>query len=246
MTSPLSLQDLERLKEAVWLTPEDERALREAAEILADQADDMVTAWRARRELRHRGGLRRHPVTPSPSIPQDPPDDLQHDLRQFGPQAGDLSRRRWRHVSQGIFAGCSVRAPARRARFAPPTVGGRASRRSAICTSQNRSPSSSQRRRPASSIASTIARSRCVRSAATSRSASCGDKIRGRQRDTAPAPAAMSGRQDPPSRDNCASGGEPRIWPCPPARCKSQPVITFPAVITAAGKAPSAAPLPAP
>jgi hypothetical protein len=28
VTSPLSLQELERLKEAVWLTPEDERALR--------------------------------------------------------------------------------------------------------------------------------------------------------------------------------------------------------------------------
>ena len=47
-TSPLSLQDLQRLKEAVWLTPEDEQALREASEILARQADDMVTAWRAR------------------------------------------------------------------------------------------------------------------------------------------------------------------------------------------------------
>jgi hypothetical protein len=39
-TSPLSLQDLQRLKEAVWLTPEDEQALREAAEILVGQADD--------------------------------------------------------------------------------------------------------------------------------------------------------------------------------------------------------------
>jgi hypothetical protein len=47
-TSPLTLQDLKRLKEAVWLTPADEEALREAAEVLADQADDMVTAWRAR------------------------------------------------------------------------------------------------------------------------------------------------------------------------------------------------------
>ncbi len=32
----------------------------------------------------------------------------------------------------------------------------------------------------------------------------------------------------------------------PPARCKSQPVITFPAVIAAAGKAPRAASKPAP
>jgi len=47
-TSPLSLQDLERLKEVVCLTPDDHQALREAASILSDQADDMVTAWRAR------------------------------------------------------------------------------------------------------------------------------------------------------------------------------------------------------
>ena len=46
--SPLSLQDLARLKDVVWLTPDDEQALREAAPILAGQADDMVTAWRAR------------------------------------------------------------------------------------------------------------------------------------------------------------------------------------------------------
>lgn len=47
-TSPLTLQDLERLKEAVRLTSADQAALREAAEVLADQADDMVTTWRAR------------------------------------------------------------------------------------------------------------------------------------------------------------------------------------------------------
>lgn len=46
--SPLSLEDLERLKAVVGLTPEDEEALRDAAGILAGQADDMVTAWRAR------------------------------------------------------------------------------------------------------------------------------------------------------------------------------------------------------
>jgi hypothetical protein len=46
--SPLTLEDLARLKEAVWLTPQDQAALREAAAILADQADAMVTAWRAR------------------------------------------------------------------------------------------------------------------------------------------------------------------------------------------------------
>ncbi|MCW2865534.1 MAG: Protoglobin [Actinoallomurus sp.] len=46
--SPLTMEDLDRLKAAVWLTGDDERALRDAAEILADQADDMVTAYRAR------------------------------------------------------------------------------------------------------------------------------------------------------------------------------------------------------
>jgi hypothetical protein len=46
--SPLTLEELRRLKEAVWLTPDDEQALRAAAWILADRADDMVTAWRAR------------------------------------------------------------------------------------------------------------------------------------------------------------------------------------------------------
>ncbi|MGX6601763.1 protoglobin domain-containing protein [Micromonosporaceae bacterium Da 78-11] len=46
--SPVTMADLERLKEAVQLTGEDEEALRAAAEILADQAGDMVTAYRAR------------------------------------------------------------------------------------------------------------------------------------------------------------------------------------------------------
>lgn len=47
-TSPLSLQDLERLQQVAGLTPDDQQALREAADILAGRADDMVTAWRAR------------------------------------------------------------------------------------------------------------------------------------------------------------------------------------------------------
>lgn len=46
-TSPLTLEDLRRLRAAAGLTDEDEAALRDAAVILADQADDMVTAWRA-------------------------------------------------------------------------------------------------------------------------------------------------------------------------------------------------------
>ena len=67
-TSPLSLLDLERLKEAVWLTSEDKQALREAAEILADQADDMVTVWRARlRDLPFMRPYSGHPDgTPNP------------------------------------------------------------------------------------------------------------------------------------------------------------------------------------
>jgi protoglobin len=46
--SPVTMTELARLKEAVWLTADDERALREAAAVLADQAADMVTAYRAR------------------------------------------------------------------------------------------------------------------------------------------------------------------------------------------------------
>ena len=46
--SPLTLEDLERLKAVVGLTEDDAAALRDAAEILAGQADDMVTAYRAR------------------------------------------------------------------------------------------------------------------------------------------------------------------------------------------------------
>jgi len=45
--SPLTLDDLDQLKAAVGLTADDEHALREAGAVLASQADDMVTAWRA-------------------------------------------------------------------------------------------------------------------------------------------------------------------------------------------------------
>jgi len=45
--SPLTLDDLEGLKAAVGLTADDEQALLEAGTILADQADDMVSDWRA-------------------------------------------------------------------------------------------------------------------------------------------------------------------------------------------------------
>lgn len=46
--STSGLDDLDKLKAAVGLTEEDQRYLRmAAADVLADQADDMVTAWRA-------------------------------------------------------------------------------------------------------------------------------------------------------------------------------------------------------
>lgn len=45
--SPLTLDDLDNLKTAVGLTAADQPYLRMAGEVLTDQADEMVTAWRA-------------------------------------------------------------------------------------------------------------------------------------------------------------------------------------------------------
>src|SRR6201999_2883482 len=45
--SPVTLEDLAHLKATVGLTSDDEQPLRDAAKILAGQADDMVTAWGA-------------------------------------------------------------------------------------------------------------------------------------------------------------------------------------------------------
>lgn len=45
--SPLTLDDLDRLKQAVGLTGDDEQTLQMAAPTLAKYADEMVTAWRA-------------------------------------------------------------------------------------------------------------------------------------------------------------------------------------------------------
>ena len=45
--SPLTLEDLDHLRAVAGLTADDEAALKDAAAILAGQADDMVTAWRA-------------------------------------------------------------------------------------------------------------------------------------------------------------------------------------------------------
>jgi Protoglobin len=66
--SPLTLEELRRLKEAVQLTEDDERALRETGTILAGQADDMVTAYRARlAEQPWLAGYSGHPDgTPNP------------------------------------------------------------------------------------------------------------------------------------------------------------------------------------
>jgi len=44
--SPVSLQDLELLKKAVDLSEEDERYLRMAGDVLADQTEELVKTWR--------------------------------------------------------------------------------------------------------------------------------------------------------------------------------------------------------
>jgi hypothetical protein len=66
--SPLTLQELDELKQAAGLTQDDEMALRELAPILAGQADDMVTAWRAKiAEHPHLARYSAHPDgTPNP------------------------------------------------------------------------------------------------------------------------------------------------------------------------------------
>jgi len=43
--SPLNLQDLENLKKAVLFTAEDEKYLRMAGEVLADQIEDVLDVW---------------------------------------------------------------------------------------------------------------------------------------------------------------------------------------------------------
>ena len=44
-TSPVTVEDLERLKAAVMFTEEDEKYLRMAGEVLADQIDDILDLW---------------------------------------------------------------------------------------------------------------------------------------------------------------------------------------------------------
>jgi hypothetical protein len=46
--SPVTLDDLEQLKQTVDLTEEDKRYLALAGEVLGDQAEQMVDAWRAK------------------------------------------------------------------------------------------------------------------------------------------------------------------------------------------------------
>lgn len=43
--SPLTIQDLENLKKAVLFGPEDEKYLRMAGEVLADQIEDILDVW---------------------------------------------------------------------------------------------------------------------------------------------------------------------------------------------------------
>ncbi len=43
--SPLSLADFELLKQAVMFGPDDERYLRMAGDVLADQIDDILDRW---------------------------------------------------------------------------------------------------------------------------------------------------------------------------------------------------------
>lgn len=46
--SPVSLDELEQLKETAGLTQDDERYLKLAGQVLSDQAEDVVNAWRAK------------------------------------------------------------------------------------------------------------------------------------------------------------------------------------------------------
>ncbi|HEY8491122.1 MAG TPA: protoglobin domain-containing protein [Dehalococcoidia bacterium] len=43
--SPLTLEDLERLKQAVLFTDDDAAALRQAGQVLADQVEDVLDVW---------------------------------------------------------------------------------------------------------------------------------------------------------------------------------------------------------
>jgi hypothetical protein len=45
--SPVTLEELAQLKNAAGLTEEDHHHLALAGEVFADQAEDMVSAWRA-------------------------------------------------------------------------------------------------------------------------------------------------------------------------------------------------------
>lgn len=45
VTSPVSLEDFERLKKAVMFTEEDERYLKMAGEVLADQVEEILDLW---------------------------------------------------------------------------------------------------------------------------------------------------------------------------------------------------------
>lgn len=56
--SPISLADLEQLKQSVGFTAQDERNLRMAGEVLADQTKELVETWRG--EIAKSPNLARH------------------------------------------------------------------------------------------------------------------------------------------------------------------------------------------
>jgi hypothetical protein len=64
-SSPLSLEDLERLKAAVGLTEDDQRWLKRMAPLVADRAGEMVDTWRA--QLSEHPHLARYSARPDGS-----------------------------------------------------------------------------------------------------------------------------------------------------------------------------------
>ena len=115
-------------------------------------------------------------------------------------------------------------------------------RRSATCRSSSRSPRTSQRRSPPSTIAATIARSRWVRSAPVSASTSAGVRIRGSVRGRAHQRHALPRPVTAPagSAARAAPGSRPR--PRGPAGTRRAPTRSTAAARTVARRHPAASP----